>query len=320
MNKKALSPLVSVVLLLTLLSPRSGASPNKVISDSLVENLACSRVSTDEIYRRIRPEAFSSQYHNLSVNWPFATKLYDLAACWSLARTQRLFFYLARWNHPQDSARVSDILDMVRGSRPYLTKYLKRIEESPVTDFKVFTQKDPTWKNTSPLWAGLQYGYTQNLGAGKSLYRSWKGDIEQYQKERFHEFAKNLKLVIGDDARSAKKNRLTRNQILNNLESHRMTLLILRPTRMSQHVVIAKSFRLLSNGRTEIVVYDSNQPLRDQILTYDASQEDFFAPEIVRGLAKVKDPQAALGVFVVDEYDRSLIETALMKYYKSQCL
>lgn len=132
---------------------------------------------------------------------------------------------------------------MVRGSRPYLTKYLKRIEESPVTDFKVFTQKDSTWRNTSPLWSVMQYGYTQNLGAGKSLYRSWKGDIEHYQKERFHEFAKNLKLVIGDDARSAKKNRNTRDQILTNLETHRMTLLVLRPTRMSQHVVIAACLR-----------------------------------------------------------------------------
>ena len=177
-----------------------------------------------------------------------------------------------------------------------------------------------TWRTNSTLWSGLQFDYTQNLGAGKSLYRSWKGDIEQYQKERFHEFARNLKLVIGDDARSAKKNRATRNQILTNLESHRMTLLVLRPTRLSQHVVIAKSFRLLSNGRTEIVVYDSNQPLRDQILTYDANAEDFFATDIVRGLAKVKDPQAALVVFVVDEYDRSLIDLAPVKHYRTQCL
>ncbi|UXR63491.1 hypothetical protein EZJ49_10435 [Bdellovibrio bacteriovorus] len=116
MNIKALIPILSVALLATSLSPRAGASSNKVISDSLVENLACSRVSTSEIYRRIRPEAFSSQYHNLSVNWPFSTKLYDLAACWSLARTQRLFFYLARWNQPQDTARVSDVLDGARQS------------------------------------------------------------------------------------------------------------------------------------------------------------------------------------------------------------
>lgn len=319
MNKKVKT---LFVFLAVISSTPTFAQGPKVISDSLVENLSCHRISSDEIYRRIRPDSLSSSYHTLSVNWPFSAGLYNLGACWSLSRAQRLFFYLARWNESQnpDNRKMHEIFDMVRGSKPYANSKDWKIREADLTELSVFPQKDSRWTPTATVWSALQYGFTQRFANGKSLLRAWKTDIEHYQKERFHEFAKNLKFIIGDDARSDRKNRQTRDQLLRNLESNRLTLLVLRPTRMSQHVVVAKSFEIKSNGTIDIRVYDSNQPLRDQILTFDNRQNDFFAPTIVRGFAKVRNPQAAIGVFIVDEYERTLVDTALVKHYKRKCL
>ncbi len=308
-----------LILLVSLLSTHSFAAPTGKISDSLVENLACDRISTDEIYRRIRPESLGSSYHTLSVNWPFSAGLYDLAACWSLSRTQRLFFYLSRWNQHSDPTpqQTTEILDMVRGSRPYASG--SGLKETALSEFKVFSQKDSQWRTNTPLWSQMQYGFSQKFSNGKTMYRAWKHEIEHYQKERFHEFAKNLKFVIGDDARSGRKNRQTRDVLLRNLESHRLTLLLLRPTRTAQHIVVAKSFEIKNNGRIEIRVYDSNQPLRDQIVVFDGREDDFYAPDIVRGLPRVKNANDAIGVFIVDEYERSLVDTALLKHYKKAC-
>lgn len=310
-----------VILWLVLGSSAQSSTLTKTISDSLVENLSCGKLQADEILRRILPESLTAQYHNLSVNWPFSAGLYDLAACWSLSRSQRLFFYLARWNEGVDanSQQTTEIMDMVRGSRPYAGSGDRSLRELPLPGFSVFPIRDSQWRATTPLWARLQYGYSQKLGNGKSLYRAWRNEIEHYQKARFHEFSKNLKLIIGNDARSAKKNRETRAQLLRNLESHRLTLLVLRPTRMSQHVVVAKSFKINSNGSIDITVYDSNQPLRDQTVTFRAQDSQFYAPQIVRGLPRVKNAQDPVGVFIVDEYDRSVVENSLVRYYKKKC-
>jgi hypothetical protein len=88
---------------------------------------------------------------------------------------------------------------------------------------------------------------------------------------------------------------------------------------MAQHIVLAKRFELKSNGEVDIYVYDSNSPMKDQVVTFKSETAEFFAPEIVRGFPEVDNPQAPLGVFIVDEKDRNLIEKTLVKYYRKMC-
>lgn len=292
-------------------------------SDSLVQGLNCNKINSQEIYKKIEKEALSPRYHLPVKNWGFDIGPYDLAACWSLSRAQRLFFYLARWgadpNMPA-SKRLYSVLEMIRGSSPFVTLPIDpAIRESSLKELKVFAQNENIPELESLFWRSLQDGFRQDFKNNRSLTRTFKSEIEYYQKRRFHAFLKNIRYIIGDGSRSPEKNRATRNRILRNLEENKLTLLLLRPKRVSQHVVLAKSFEVKSNGDIDIWVYDSNQPKKDQRITYSKSDQDFFAPEVVRGLPKVDDPSEALGVFIVDEDERTMIENTLVKYYSNKC-
>jgi hypothetical protein len=307
------------VFLFLKINPAFGASS---YSDSLVENLNCSKIDATEIYKKMRAESFSLNYHLPVQNWGFSVGLYDLAACWSLARSQRLFFYLARWNESSDKdiqKATYEILEMIRGTSPYAHVDDPFVNEWPLDELTMIKQLDRQWNITSVLWGALNKGFRQDFPNGRQLSRNFRSEIEFYQNLRFHDFIRNLKYVVGDGSRSAESNRETRSQTLRNLELHKLTLLLIRPTRMAQHIVLAKRFELKSNGEVDIYVYDSNSPMKDQVVTFKSETAEFFAPEIVRGFPEVDNPQAPLGVFIVDEKDRNLIEKTLVKYYRKMC-
>ena len=290
--------------------------------DSLVEGLSCDQLSPAKVYQSIRKDAWDPSYHLPVRNWAYSAGLYDLAACWSLARTQRLLFYLARWNEPPDknpSQQVIEWMNQIRGSSPYGDMDTSNVKEFPLKDYHLLLRREAGPYYGSSLLADLSAGFKQNLSNGTTLQRNFKAEIEFYQNRRFHDFLKNLKYIVGDGSRSPDKNRATRNALLRNLEENKLTLLLLRPKRVSQHVVVAKSFERLSNGNIEILVYDSNYPMQNQKIMFRELDSEFYAPDIVRGLPEVDQPNAALGVYIVDEDERSAIETALVKYYKNKC-
>lgn len=291
-------------------------------SDSLVENLDCSKLNVNEIYTKMRPEAFTTSHHLPVKNWGFSVGLYDLAACWSLSHSQRLFFYLARWGETPEAdtqKTAFEVLEMIRGSSPYANADDPFIKEWPLDELRVFKQFENSWNTSFALWPALNKGFRQDFPNGQQLQRNFRAEIEFYQNYRFHDFIRNFKYIVGDGSRSAEKNRETRAQVLRNLETHKLTLLLVRPKRVSQHIVLAKRFELKVNGEVDIYVYDSNFPTKDQVITFNPNTVEFYAPEIVRGLPEVDDPQAPVGIFVVDEKDRNLIDKALIKYYKKMC-
>ena len=129
---------------------------------------------------------------------------------------------------------------------------------------------------------------------------------------------KNIRYVIGTGGRSYKRNHQTRDNLLSNLERNRLTLVIIRPTRLTQHVVLVKRFELLSNGDVDFYVYDSNQPLNDTRITYKKSEEDFFAPEVLKTLS-AKHANEPVGIYIVDDEDHGPIENALVAHYTALC-
>ncbi|NUN06367.1 MAG: hypothetical protein HUU57_11455 [Bdellovibrio sp.] len=290
--------------------------------DSLVEGLSCDQLSPAKVYQSIRKDAWDPAYHLPVRNWAYSAGLYDLAACWSLARTQRLFFYLARWNEQPEktsSQQVAEWMDQIRGSSPYANLDASGVKEFPLRQYFLLFRGENAPYFTSSLWTHLTTGLTQNLANGEVLRRNFKSEIEVYQNRRFHDFIRNLKYIVGDGSRSPEKNRNTRNALLRNLEENKLTLLLLRPKRLSQHVVVAKSFQPLSNGDIEISVYDSNSPGFNQKIMFRDSENEFYAPDIIRGLPEVDQPDAPLGIYIVDEDERALIETALVRHYKNKC-
>lgn len=293
-----------------------------VPQDSLVEGLSCDQLSPAKVYQSIRKDAWDPAYHLPVRNWAYSAGLYDLAACWSLARTQRLLFYLARWNERPDkvpSQQVVEWMNQIRGSSPYANLDTPAINEFPLKEYFLLLRGEPGPFFTSALWTDFSVGFSQALANGNILRRNFKSEIEVYQNRRFHDFTKNLRFIIGDGSRSPDKNRATRNALLRNLEENKLTLLLLRPKRVSQHVVVAKSFQRLGNGDIEVLAYDSNNPAYKQKIMFRESDSEFYAPDIVRGLPGVDQPEAAIGVYIVDEDERSAIETALIKYYKNKC-
>lgn len=65
------------------------ASEGKFITDSLVQNLDCSKLSRDDVFSKVRDDAFSTKEHIGIPNWTIG----PMGNCWSLSRVQRLFFY-----------------------------------------------------------------------------------------------------------------------------------------------------------------------------------------------------------------------------------
>lgn len=310
-----------VLISLCFITP-IGTLADSSVSDSLVENLSCNSLKKEDVLRKIRVEAFSSFYHMPVINWGYSLGLYDLASCWSLARSQRLFFYLSRWNDssaPDSEKTLFDVLEMIRGSSPYAHPGDLEIKEFPLKELLVFSHSESSLGIQTPLWHSLTKGLIQTFPNDKKLLRNLKSEVEFYQTWRFHDFIKNIRYVIGNGTRTPQQNRATRDLVLRNIEENKLTMLLLRPKRVSQHVVLAKKYNFKSNGDIEIDVYDSNSPFRDQKITFSRSDDEFYAPEIVRGLPHVDDPQAPLGVFVVDEKERDDIERALLKHYKKKC-
>ncbi|MGE5087394.1 MAG: hypothetical protein ACM3MG_13905 [Bacillota bacterium] len=295
----------------------------KTVSDSLVKNLSCDKISASEIYSRIDTSQFSAKYHLPITNWAFDNGLYHLANCWSMSRTQRLFFYLNRWRSmveatPSDS-KVKGLLDMIRGSIPYAQEDETWILEAPLSRLQVFGAAESNFDSTSGLFGGISTGINQLFTNNRTEKRTFRTEIEHYQKVRFSKFLKNIKYLIGSGSRSKKRNRSTRDALIENLEQNRLPMVILRTLRTTQHVVLIKRFEVLLSGDIEFYIYDPNLPEKDQRLTYKEADENFYAPEVAAEFTTPKHVKDPLGVYIVDQEEHGPIEDALVAHYTALC-
>lgn len=303
----------------------------RIINDSLVQNLSCQSLSVNNIYRSIREDAFDESRNLPRGNWSFRSGMTRIAGCWGLASTQRMVSYLARYNtssHLPMEQRISTILDMIRGKSlevavnygDEVTYNSKVFEERKLKRYTVFEVEESNLgesflSGTQSLWNSLESGYHQKFN-GTRILRNLENEIEANQVSHFFR-PKNIKMGLGNGPRSVRENFATITQLKKNLDGRRLTLLNLRADRTAQHIVMAKSYRVNSNGEIEIKVYDPNVHTVDAILFYDEVSGDFYSPEISYRIAGVRD--LSLGVFIVDEDERAPLEEALLEHYRLRC-
>lgn len=321
--------LISSVVLTVEQALASGAS-SPVIEDSLVSNLSCQNLTVDSIYRAIRDDAFDESRNFPIVNWPFRHGATPLAGCWGLSSAQRVVSYLARYNQSSDltmSERVTSALDMIRGQ---LVEAAYNVDgnytqnnfyyASPLKEYQVFTVEESSMRSSQgqgrgSFWNSLMAGYNQEIN-GNNLFRNFRAEIEASQIVHFFRGG-NLKMGMGSGPLSVAENHSTWALLKTNLDQKKLTLINLRSTRTVQHIVMAKSYRELPEGFAEIKVYDSNQPSRDRLVFFHKASGHFYAPDVFKLL--LPEPNIPLGVFVVDEHERTALEKALLTHYRSLC-
>jgi hypothetical protein len=146
---------------------------------------------------------------------------------------------------------------------------------------------------------------------------NFEQDLDFYQLARFSS-PLNVDLVIGNRARPSWENTGSYQLIRDEVAKHHMPLVILRISRMLQHVLLVKSVSQPdSSGNVSMVVYDSNFPEQDNTLIYSTTDQEFYAPDVISLL--VDDSQSAVGIFVVDQGDMNSIENLLVNYYSDRC-
>ncbi len=318
----------SVVLTVEQAFASTASSP--VIEDSLVSNLSCQNLTVDSIYRAIRDDAFDES-RNLPIrNWAFRHGATPLAGCWGLSSAQRVVSYLARYNESSGSAmseRVASALDMIRGQ---FVEAAYNVDDnygqnnfyhaSPLKEYHVFAVEESSMRSSlgqgsDSFWNSLMAGYNQQLN-GNYLARNFRAEIEASQVAHFFRGG-NLRMGMGSGPLSVEENHSTWALLKTNLDQKKLTLINLRSTRTVQHIVMAKSYRELPQGFAEIRVYDSNQPSRDRLVFFHKASGHFYAPDVFKLL--LSEPNIPLGVFVVDEHERTALEKALLVHYRSLC-
>ncbi len=301
-----------IITLVVLTLPTSLLA--QVINDDLVENLSCQNLSSQTIYQSIKADAFSADKHTQKENWPTGV----IANCWSLARTQRLHFYLSRTSLLDETTatkKSEDILNMIRGSIPDQVN-------QPMTGTKEIENK---LKKLS-VYELTDIKYIENLQAkskmstGSIKDRHFTKEIETYQVRRFNNPANLSKYVLSASPSPAENEKLF-NQIAQNLDQKKLTLINMRAFKTSQHVIVAKSYKKDELGNYQIDVYDSNYPTAIQKLVYVVSQKMFISPNTMGSFFRERNMAAdsPLAIFIVDEEDRDLIEKALLSYYQKVC-
>lgn len=291
----------------------------KTVSDRLVQNLDCQKLNLSNLKKSIDKNFSAKEFHLPLQNYGIPYMGSEIANCWSLSRTQRLLFYLGRSENDVQNKKLA-VLNLVRGSEPYISD--EQIKEWTQLDYDTFWWPEDEQLRRQLLQEWLK-PINQNLDAEKIIKRSFKDDLEYFQKRRFGDFIRNGKYIIRSGARAPRINRQTVAKLKFLLQQNELPMIIIRENRMAQHVVIIKSFQetIDSKGVNEIkfTVYDSNTPWSDNELRFTGYTDHFYAPKIMTGLVGVRNPNAAMGVFIVDENERAYVLNKLFKKYQNIC-
>ncbi|HEY8279782.1 MAG TPA: hypothetical protein VIH99_09175 [Bdellovibrionota bacterium] len=258
-----------------------------LISDSLVKGLSCKTLSNDNVFTSLQPDAFSVEKQLPFPNW----HSYGIANCWAIAGMQRQLFYLTRFNDTKasDPPRKSDLrrlLDLAGGAAPD----------------RVFSVKDDDLRKLS---AAMQGGTNDT---------TLSHQIELRQSTKFYNLD-NLGMLFDSRERGKTETRNALAQIIHDRNRGRMPLLILRPTRTSQHVVLVKGMKQLGPDHFIMILYDSNQPFSEPRMEFRDGH--FYAPEVV-GLYD-DDGNAPVGVFVNDQREMDQIQAVAAAHYAKTC-
>ncbi len=285
-------------------SSHAGAATDE-ISDHRVLSLSCGNVTANSVAKALRLDAFDMSHHLPVRNWAFRYGLYDLAGCWSLSRFQRLYFYL---REPGRSPAFTDFSNQARSMEMYESE--NEWKAFPLDKFRFV----PDY--TDPLWAKWEKGMLESGWSARPLERGLKPDIEYYQALRFHQL-ENLRYLKGPNERTPVENSKLFAEVQSLLASGRHPLLLLRPDRYYQHVVLAKRIDYTATGAT-IWVYDSNSPWFERPVQWHRANQMYSAFEIINGMP-VPDPRANIGVFIVDQDENERLLESLAAHYKIQC-
>jgi hypothetical protein len=313
--------IVWCLLGLSLYSNSGKAFDSGDLADERFPNLRCQEVNKGLDGDRLlsyfsRNQIDGASLHIPVANWGFSVGLYDLANCWSLSRFQRLAYFLGRPHQLSDATSVQKTLDMTRLFLPEIR------EEGDGFGNRIVNRYHPSWALfpwSYRFFAQLWGGYAQELSDGSAFHRDFKHDIELYQNYRFHNLIYNFPYILADNARPTWVNRKTITRLKTNLTQNALPLILIRPVLWSQHVVLAKRFQILNPDWVRIWVYDSNYPRIENYMDYNVQTSEFYAPEIIRGLAYVRDPWKPVGVFIIDEGERRDVLNFLVKYFKQRC-
>ena len=294
----------------TLILPSAVARPigtrkPATISDHRVQNLSCRNVTANSVANAIRPDNFSTANHLPYKNWEFQWGFYKLAGCWSLSRFQRLYFYL---REPAAGLSLTELSNQTRSEEMY--------EDG--ASWKGFPLKK-FWfmpEQTNSRWPAWESGWFESGSMAPDLERGLKPDIEYYQALRFHQL-ENIRLLKGPMARTIAENNATWNDLSRLVSTGRKPLIVLRPDKYYQHVVVVKRIQATASG-ADLWVYDSNAPWLDRKVVWDKKSSMFTAFEVVDGMP-VPDARAALGVFIVDEDENERVLESLAVHYQNLC-
>jgi hypothetical protein len=263
-------------------------------------------------------------------NWNFSSGGITIGNCWALSSTQRMLSYLARYNQPNkmsQAARRELVLNMVRRGVPTVQvessapekgnrqQNSDRVITKDLKSYSVFPVEGNSVSATYDFWWDLRAGYDMSLSKKFTVKRSLRDDVQVNQGSHFFRFG-NVGMGLGSGATSAKENYESLKTLMRNADGKRLTLINLRLERTNQHVVMVKSYRKTASGNVVFTVYDSNQPLRDQEVTYYAKSGVFDSAGVAKYFGLAAKP---MGVFIVDEEEREAFEVAMLNHYRSAC-
>lgn len=272
------------------------------IASNKFENMKCRDVNQSTVFKALKKDFNSVQYHLPFKNFSFDWGFYSLASCWSLARLQRMYFYLGDENIQMDPIQFADL---VRNSSPYQNGDGKWLEW-PVQISSML----PSYP--SPEWSDLLKGFLQTGEQGGEIHRNFESEVSTYQVKRFHDLG-NVEYLRGEVPRTPPENAKSFQMLKSALLKNDLPLVILRPRNDLQHVVLVKSF---SNSR--FTVYDSNSPNLESEFYFNEQSGYFYAPQIMTGFSGV-DPQRPVGLFIVDPADLNLYKKPLYQQFKNNC-
>jgi hypothetical protein len=190
-----------------------------------------------------------------------------------------------------------------------------RVITKDLKSYSVFPVEGNSVSATYDFWWDLRAGYDMSLSKKFTVKRSLRDDVQVNQGNHFFRFG-NVGMGLGSGATSAKENYESLKTLMRNADGKRLTLINLRISRTNQHVVMVKSYKKTGSGDVVFTVYDSNQPLRDQEVIYNAKTGEITS----QGIAKYFSvPTKPMGVFIVDEEEREAFEVAMLNHYRSAC-
>lgn len=301
--------LAALLMTLTVLagSPQSSA---KLVSDSLVKNLDCSRLKLNNVLSFVDRDAFSAWNHFPVQNW--GANL--LGQCWALSSAQRRFFYMLR----TDVSNASVTRRTVDKALELVSAEVASDCPSP-TDFSAqYCERKPF--RHQPIGIAESHLFDSQLFSsmldGRGLSRGgFQKQIEALQQKKFYQLG-NLGLVTSPAIPSAQANLKTAQALVRSIQQGRMPMVVVRGRNNLQHVVLVKSFLQKTADQISFTVYDSNRPGVDA--EFDFDRGSFFAWDIMSRF----DPASAsgaVGVLLIDESEMDQIQKDLYDYYKRRC-